>query len=81
MCQENANNSDKPYVSWYWQDDDSNYKEFSHEASRQIEAAYSQKSIALVQGKDNRAFLVDTTKMMKINERTRYTRRVRRGDS
>ncbi|CAG9333111.1 unnamed protein product [Blepharisma stoltei] len=67
-------------VTWYWQDDDKIFKKYTAEASRQIEAAYQQRSKALIQGSNIRGYLLDFDQMKQQNEKTKFSRTIRRGE-
>ncbi|CAG9325178.1 unnamed protein product [Blepharisma stoltei] len=69
-------------VIWYWQDDNRRgWKPYTKEASRQIEAAYSNgEKKVLVQGLNVKAYLIDLVKYEQYNEQTRFNRKVRRGE-
>ncbi|CAG9310132.1 unnamed protein product [Blepharisma stoltei] len=69
-------------IPWFWQDDDGQFKPYTAEASRQIEQAYKLRAdnqLALVQGSNDRAYLMDFTNMKQLNEKTHYQRCIKRG--
>mmetsp|Transcript_32097 Transcript_32097/g.31845 ORF Transcript_32097/g.31845 Transcript_32097/m.31845 type:complete len:99 (-) Transcript_32097:28-324(-) len=69
-------------VPWFWQDDDGSFKPYTAEASRQIEQAYKLRSdnqLALVQGSNDKAYLMDFTNFKQLNEKTHFQRSIKRG--
>lgn len=67
-------------VIWCWKKGPGKFSPYTVEASRLIEQAYSNgQSSALIYGISGNSYLIDFKKMVQLNERTNYSRQIKRG--
>lgn len=65
---------------WKWLDDDNEFKCYTAEGMRQLEKAYQRKlTKTMLQGSNQKAYLVDFEAMVQYNERSQFPREIRRG--
>lgn len=67
-------------VMWYWKKGHGKFIPYTVEASRLIEQAYSNgQSSALIYGTSSNSYLIDFKSMVQLNEKTNYSRQIKRG--